>query len=77
MIYNIRKINGIGNMILNIPVALLQEWLIHLRSWGRLIPLFWVKLLVLQVCWRQQALFGQMCVQPGDVKNTYGTGCFV
>jgi glycerol kinase len=23
------------------------------------------------------ALFGQMCVQPGMVKNTYGTGCFM
>ncbi len=22
------------------------------------------------------ALFGQLCLQPGDVKNTYGTGCF-
>ena len=25
---------------------------------------------------QQAALFGQMCVQPGEVKNTYGTGCF-
>ena len=25
---------------------------------------------------QQAALFGQMCVEPGDVKNTYGTGCF-
>ena len=23
------------------------------------------------------ALFGQMCVEPGSVKNTYGTGCFL
>lgn len=23
------------------------------------------------------ALFGQMCLQPGMVKNTYGTGCFM
>ncbi len=23
------------------------------------------------------ALFGQMCTQPGMVKNTYGTGCFL
>lgn len=23
------------------------------------------------------ALFGQMCVEPGMVKNTYGTGCFM
>lgn len=25
---------------------------------------------------QQAALFGQMCIQAGDVKNTYGTGCF-
>ena len=26
---------------------------------------------------QQSALFGQMCVRPGDAKNTYGTGCFL
>lgn len=26
---------------------------------------------------QQAALFGQGCYQPGDVKNTYGTGCFM
>jgi glycerol kinase len=26
---------------------------------------------------QQAALFGQMCVSPGMVKNTYGTGCFM
>lgn len=26
---------------------------------------------------QQSALFGQMCAQPGMVKNTYGTGCFM
>jgi glycerol kinase len=26
---------------------------------------------------QQAALFGQLCVRPGMVKNTYGTGCFV
>lgn len=25
---------------------------------------------------QQAALFGQLCVEEGDVKNTYGTGCF-
>ena len=25
---------------------------------------------------QQAALFGQMCINEGDVKNTYGTGCF-
>ena len=26
---------------------------------------------------QQAALFGQLCVKPGMVKNTYGTGCFL
>jgi glycerol kinase len=26
---------------------------------------------------QQSALFGQMCIDPGMVKNTYGTGCFM
>jgi glycerol kinase len=26
---------------------------------------------------QQAALFGQMCITPGMVKNTYGTGCFL
>ena len=26
---------------------------------------------------QQAALFGQMCIEPGAIKNTYGTGCFV
>jgi glycerol kinase len=26
---------------------------------------------------QQSALFGQMCLSPGDAKNTYGTGCFL
>jgi glycerol kinase len=26
---------------------------------------------------QQSALFGQMCVHPGQAKNTYGTGCFL
>ncbi len=26
---------------------------------------------------QQSALFGQTCFEPGDAKNTYGTGCFL
>jgi glycerol kinase len=26
---------------------------------------------------QQAAMFGQMCTEPGMVKNTYGTGCFI
>ena len=26
---------------------------------------------------QQAALFGQACLEPGQAKNTYGTGCFL
>ncbi|MFH2094274.1 MAG: glycerol kinase GlpK, partial [Bacteroidota bacterium] len=26
---------------------------------------------------QQAALFGHTCFEPGDIKNTYGTGCFI
>ncbi len=26
---------------------------------------------------QQAALFGQACLDPGEAKNTYGTGCFM
>jgi glycerol kinase len=26
---------------------------------------------------QQAALFGQLCIKPGEAKNTYGTGCFL
>ncbi|MCB7558408.1 glycerol kinase, partial [Tyzzerella nexilis] len=26
---------------------------------------------------QQAALFGQCCYEPGEAKNTYGTGCFL
>ncbi len=26
---------------------------------------------------QQAALFGQLCMEPGEAKNTYGTGCFL
>jgi glycerol kinase len=26
---------------------------------------------------QQAALFGQLCLAPGQAKNTYGTGCFL
>jgi glycerol kinase len=26
---------------------------------------------------QQAALFGQLCLEPGTIKNTYGTGCFM
>jgi glycerol kinase len=40
--------------------------------------LFGVELPIAGIAGDQQAaLFGQMCLKPGMVKNTYGTGCFM
>ncbi|MDO4378620.1 MAG: glycerol kinase GlpK [Erysipelotrichia bacterium] len=40
--------------------------------------LFGIKIPIAAVCGDQQsALFGQMCFDEGQCKNTYGTGCFM
>jgi glycerol kinase len=47
---------------------------------GSLLPimLFAEKIPIAGIAGDQQAaLFGQMCSEPGMVKNTYGTGCFM
>ena len=64
--------------ILNIPNTLLPEVVNSSKKIG-----FSEKSILgseIQICGlagdQQAALFGQMCINPGDVKNTYGTGCF-
>ena len=64
--------------ILNIPNTLLPEVVDSSKKIG-----FSEKSILgseIQICGvagdQQAALFGQMCINPGDVKNTYGTGCF-
>ena len=64
--------------ILNIPNTLLPDVVDSSKKIG-----FSEKSILgseIQICGvagdQQAALFGQMCINPGDVKNTYGTGCF-
>jgi glycerol kinase len=65
--------------ILNIPRAILPE--VHASSevYGETrSPAFPVPIPIGGAAGDQQAaLFGQMCTEPGMVKNTYGTGCFM
>jgi len=65
--------------ILNIPRTILPE--VHASSevYGETrVPAFPVPILIGGAAGDQQAaLFGQMCTEPGMVKNTYGTGCFM
>ncbi len=65
--------------VLAIPRAVLPE--VHPSShlFGRTtVDLFGAPIAIGGVAGDQQsALFGQACFRPGQVKNTYGTGCFM
>lgn len=80
MIYNIHKGAWDDELleILDIPKALLPEVINSSEVVGTTNPaLFGSAIKIAGIAGDQQAaLFGQLCVQPGDVKNTYGTGCF-
>jgi glycerol kinase len=64
--------------ILQIPPAVLPQVLPSCGEFGRTrAELFGAEIPVAGVAGDQQAaLFGQTCFEPGEVKNTYGTGCF-
>lgn len=80
MIYNIHKGAWDDELleILDIPKALLPRVANSSEVVGTTNPaLFGSAIKIAGIAGDQQAaLFGQLCVQPGDVKNTYGTGCF-
>ena len=65
--------------LMDIPRAMLPEVRPSSGSFGKTIPsLFGNEIPICGVAGDQQAaLFGQCCFQPGEVKNTYGTGCFL
>lgn len=65
--------------LFNIPRSVLPEVKPSSKIYGttgNIVPE--IKLPIAGIAGDQQAaLFGQMCTQPGMVKNTYGTGCFM
>ncbi|MEC7696970.1 MAG: glycerol kinase GlpK [Planctomycetota bacterium] len=65
--------------ILNIPAAVLPEVVPSSGIVGQTDPeLFGRSIPIAGIAGDQQAaMFGQACFHPGDVKNTYGTGCFM
>lgn len=81
MLFNIHKMQWDEEMLklLDIPSSLLPE--VHSCSevYGETSGQFLAqKIPIAGMAGDQQAaLFGQMCTQPGMVKNTYGTGCFL
>lgn len=79
MLFNIRTLDWDENILyeLDIPRCMLPEVVpsSHLFGMTRLegmdIPI------AAAAGDQQSALFGQACFEKGDVKNTYGTGCFL
>jgi glycerol kinase len=65
--------------LFNIPRAMLPEVKESSEVYGKTsTTLFSTKIPIAGIAGDQQAaLFGQMCIKPGMVKNTYGTGCFL
>ncbi len=79
MLFNIRDLKWDEKLLetFRIPASMLPE--VHPSSWhygdfvfeGTNIPISGI------AGDQQAALFGQACFYPGEVKNTYGTGCFM
>ncbi len=79
MLYDIHKLCWDKKLleILNIPECMLPTVQKSGSNFGN-IDIMGVSLPVCGVAGDQQsALFGQHCVNEGDLKNTYGTGCFL
>ncbi|MEO7393380.1 MAG: glycerol kinase GlpK, partial [Chitinophagaceae bacterium] len=81
MIYNIHSLQWDEELLklFNIPASVLPEVKPSSNIYGvtgNIIPDS--KIPIAGIAGDQQAaLFGQLCTQPGMVKNTYGTGCFM
>jgi glycerol kinase len=79
MLYNIKKLQWDQELLkeLQIPESILPEVKPSAAEFGNYV-LDGVKIPIRGVAGDQQAaLFGQACFEPGTVKNTYGTGCFM
>jgi glycerol kinase len=80
MIFNIHTLKWDSELlkIFDIPESMLPEVRSSSEVYGRTAGHFATEIPVSGIAGDQQAaLFGQMCVEPGMVKNTYGTGCFM
>jgi glycerol kinase len=80
MLFNIHTLQWDPELlkIFDIPVSLLPEVRSSSEFYGLTTGHFSTRIPVAGVAGDQQAaLFGQMCIDQGMVKNTYGTGCFM
>jgi glycerol kinase len=80
MLFNIHTLKWDEELlnIFNIPVSMLPEVRSSSEVYGKSVGQFATEIPIAGIAGDQQAaLFGQMCIEPGMVKNTYGTGCFM
>ena len=81
MLFNINTLQWDPELLelLNIPASMMPEVRSSSEVYGTTAStLFAAGVPVAGIAGDQQAaLFGQMCTEPGSVKNTYGTGCFL
>lgn len=81
LLFNIHDLSWDEELLnlFDIPRALLPEVKSSSECYAETIPeLFGGKIPIGGIAGDQQAaLFGQQCVQPGMMKTTYGTGCFM
>jgi glycerol kinase len=79
MLFDINKLDWDGTLLsaLDIPTAMLPKVLSSSEIYGYT-KILGVDVPIAGIAGDQQAaLFGQTCFEPGDAKNTYGTGCFL
>jgi glycerol kinase len=80
MLFNIHTLKWDEELLrlFNIPSSILPEVRSSSEIYGNTEGQFATSIPVAGIAGDQQAaLFGQMCIEPGMVKNTYGTGCFM
>ena len=80
MLFNIHSLKWDEELLelFNIPANMLPEVRSSSEFYGKTAGRFVAGIPVAGIAGDQQAaLFGQMCIEPGMVKNTYGTGCFM
>ncbi|MGI5913188.1 MAG: glycerol kinase GlpK [Bacteroidales bacterium] len=80
MLFNINTMKWDDELLslFGIPENILPEVRTSSEVYGETVGHFSAPVRIAGIAGDQQAaLFGQMCVRPGMVKNTYGTGCFL
>ena len=81
MLFNINTLQWDGDILklLDIPVTMLPEVKPSSCIYGESDPSYFGGSIPIGGAAgdQQSALFGQTCFQPGEAKNTYGTGCFL